>query len=110
MPDNNNEKSSKKERKIPKEKDRSDDFLTPAEQRRLKEKYQEIKRRVKEEKQIMKTWEALEKIKRDETKRRLIKKARRVLDESSSEDRRRSKPQQQESSSESQRKQERNIK
>jgi len=89
MPDNTkNKKSSKKERKIPKEKDRSDDFLTQEEQKRLKEKYQEIKRRVKEEKQITKTWEALEKIKRDETKRKLIKKARRILDDSSSEDKR----------------------
>ena len=50
MPDNaKNKKSSKKERKEPKTKDRSDDFLTPEEQKRLREKCQEIKRRVKEE-------------------------------------------------------------
>ena len=86
-------KMSKKEKKTPKEKLKSYDSLTPAEEKRLKEKYQEIKRRMKEDRKFTKTWEALEKIKRDETKGKLIKKARRILDESSSEDKRQRKSQ-----------------
>jgi len=59
---------------------------------------------VKEEKKITKAYEAIQKIKKDEAKRKLARTVRSILDESSSEDKRQRKTKQTDSSSESQKK------
>ena len=104
-PDNTRSKKSSKgecKEKTPKEK--RDDTLTPEEEKRLREKYKEIKRRIKEDRKITKTYEAIRKIKKEEVKRKLVRTARSILDESSSEDKRQRKKKQTDSSSESQKK------
>ena len=76
----------------------------------MREKYQEIKRRVKEEKKITKAYEELQKIKRKEAKRKLVKTVRNILEESSSEDQNKRKKKSTDSCSDSPKKSKRKCK
>ena len=61
--------------------DRDKDRLTTKEEKKLKDKYYEIKKKDKEMKRITKAYEELQRIKRKDAKRRLPKTVRNVLED-----------------------------